>query len=473
MKQICLVLFFLLMRVLSIAQTNQDSFARGREPDRDLEKSMDSLLSSQFTPMEPGISVLVAQKGQIVYKKAFGSANLELNTPMLPDMVFRIGSITKQFTAIAILQLAENGRIFLQDSITKYIKDFPAREYTITIEHLLTHTSGIRDYANADTVHPFIEREDFTPARLMSYFKNQPLEYKPGSKYSYSNSNYVLLGYIIQIVSGQDYHHYMKDHIIKPAGLWHTLYAEERTIVPGRVQGYTRNKGFFENTDYQTLSMGFACGDLLSNTEDLYRWNQAVISGSLINNQSVDKAFSPYTLTDGNTTHYGYGWFIDTLYGNRCIHHEGQVSGFIAMEKYFPANDTYVAVLTNVKSGEDKTNFSSRRLRLFNDIAYLALGNRFSREVNVNGTVLDDYTGTYELTSGKEIITIRKKHGKLYFELSNGTAKNTMLSPLSETKFYPPDVRRIYTTFEFFKENGKVIKLIVVQDRRSEWKKVK
>jgi len=284
------------MRVLSIAQTNQDSFARGREPDRDLEKSMDSLLSSQFTPMEPGISVLVAQKGQIVYKKAFGSANLELNTPMLPDMVFRIGSITKQFTAIAILQLAENGRIFLQDSITKYIKDFPAREYTITIEHLLTHTSGIRDYANADTVHPFIEREDFTPARLMSYFKNQPLEYKPGSKYSYSNSNYVLLGYIIQIVSGQDYHHYMKDHIIKPAGLWHTLYAEERTIVPGRVQGYTRNKGFFENTDYQTLSMGFACGDLLSNTEDLYRWNQAVISGSLINNQSVDKAFSPTRL---------------------------------------------------------------------------------------------------------------------------------------------------------------------------------
>lgn len=473
MKQASLVLCFLLIRALSIAQTDQDSIAREREPDRDLERSLDSLLSSQVTSNEPGISVLVAQKGQIVYKKAFGSANLELNTPMLPDMVFRIGSITKQFTAIAILQLAEKGRISLQDSITKYIGNFPASGYTITIEHLLTHTSGIKDYANADTVHPFIEREDFTPARLISYFKNQPLEFKPGSKYSYSNSNYVLLGYIIQLVSGQDYHQYMIDHIIVPVGLKHTLYAEERTIVPGRVQGYTRDRGFFENTDYQTLSMGFACGDLLSNTEDLFRWNQAVISGSLIKNQSVDKAFSPYTLTDGNTSNYGYGWFIDTLYGHRCIHHEGQVSGFIALEKYFPENGTFMTILTNVKSGEDKTNFSSRRFRLFNDIAYLALGNRFSKEVNVNGTVLDDYTGTYELTSGKEIITIRKKHDKLYFDLSNGTGRNILLSPLSEKKFYAPDVRRIYTTFEFIKENGKVIKLIVVQDRRTEWNKIK
>jgi CubicO group peptidase (beta-lactamase class C family) len=438
----------------------------------DLERSMDSLLSSQFTPTEPGISVLVAQKGQIVYKKAFGSANLELNTPMRPDLVFRIGSITKQFTAIAILQLAEKGLISLQDNITKYIKDFPVGEYPITIEHLLTNTSGIRDYANADTVNPFIEREDFTPARLISYFKNQPLLFKPGSKYNYSNSNWVLLGYIIQLVSGQDYHQYMKDHIIIPAGLQHTLYAEERTIVPGRVQGYTRDRGLFENTYYQSLSMGFACGDLLSNTEDLYHWNKAVLSGDLINTQNVGKAFSPYTLTDGTATHYGYGWFIDTLYGNRCIHHEGQVSGFIALEKYFPASDTYVVILTNVKSGEDKTDFSSRRFRLFNDIAYLALGNSFSKEVNVNGTVLDDYTGTYQITSGKETITIYKKHDKLYFDLSNGTGKNVLLSPLSETKFYAPDVRRIYTTFEFIKENGKVIKVIVVQDRRYEWKKV-
>jgi CubicO group peptidase (beta-lactamase class C family) len=431
------------------------------------------LLSAEFKVTEPGISVLVAKKGQVIYKKAFGSANMELNTPLQPDMVFRIGSITKQFTAVAILQLAEQGRLTLQDSIQRYIKDFPSKGYTITIEHLLTHTSGIRDYADADTQNPFIEREDFTPVRLISYFKDWPLEFAPGSKYSYSNSNYVLLGYIIQLVSGENYHKYLKEHILTPAGLGHTGYAEERTIVPGRVQGYMRNRSFFENTEYQTLSMGFGCGDLLSNTADLYRWNSQVVSNSLISKSSVDKAFSPYKLTDGTFTQYGYGWFIDTLYGHRCIHHEGQVSGFIALEKYFPAEDIYVAVLTNVKSSEDKTDFSDRRFRLFSQIAYVAVNNGFLKQVEVSASIQDNYVGTYQLSGSKLTLTIYKKEGKLYCDLSNGSGKNMLLSPLSETKFYLPDILRIYTTIEFIPEDGKVTGLVCNQEKRYEFKKIK
>jgi CubicO group peptidase (beta-lactamase class C family) len=442
-------------------------------PDKQLEGTVDSLVAPQFQGNQPGISILIAKKGQIVYKKAFGSANIELNVPMQPDMVFRIGSITKQFTAIAILQLVEQGKLLLQDSVQKYIKDFPSKGYTITIENLLTHTSGIVDYTSKDDPDPYIERRDFTPEFLIKYFKDDPLQFKPGTKYSYSNSNYLLLGYIIQLVSGENYHQYMAEHLIKPAGLQHTLYADEQTAVPGRVQGYTHYRGVFDICDYQTLSLGFACGDLLSTTEDLFNWNTAVISGKLVSKEDVKKAFSPYKLADGAYSSYGYGWFIDTTYGSPCIHHEGQTSGFIALEKYFPNEGTYVAILTNVKTADDKTDFSDNRFRLFDNISKLAFGETLPKEVNVSEATLDEYVGAYQVVGVKNILTVNKKNGKLYVDLSNKSGKNMVLVPISQTKFALPDIRQIYSTIEFVKENGKVTKAIVVQEKTYQLIKIK
>ncbi len=455
---------FLLLNLTVLAQTQQNT---------QLTKAIDSLVVPQFEGNQPGISILIAKMGQVIYKKAFGSANIELNTPMQPDMVFRIGSITKQFTAVAILQLVEQGKISLQDSVQKYIKDFPSKGATITIENLLTHTSGIVDFTSKDDPDPFIERRDFTPEFLINYFKNDPLRFKPGTKYEYSNSNYVLLGYIIQMVSGENYHQYMADNVIKRAGLTHTLYAEENTIVPNRVQGYTRDNGFFQNCEYQTLSLGFGCGDLLSNTEDLLKWNQAVIAGKLISEASLKKAFSPYKLANGTYSSYGYGWFIDTTYGSPCIHHEGQTSGFIALEKYFPKEDIYVAIMTNVKTADDKTDFSDNRFKLFADITPIALGKKLISGISVDEAVLDSYAGTYKATFNKSTLTIHKENGKLYVDLSNGTGKNMGLVPLTETNFVIPDIKNISTTCEFVKANGKVIKLIVTQDKKYEWTKIK
>ncbi len=449
------------------------SFAQVLSPVDRLTKSFDSLVAPQFEGNQPGISILVARKGQVVYKKAFGSANIELNVPMQPDMVFRIGSITKQFTAVAILQLAEQGKLSLQDSIQKYVKDFPSKGQTITIENLLTHTSGLVDYTSIDDPDPFAERRDFKPEWLIDHFKKEPLQFKPGTKYSYSNSNYLLLGYIVQLVSGENYHQYMAEHVIKPAGLQHTLYADEHMAVPGRVQGYTHYRGVFDNCDYQTLSLGFACGDLLSTTEDLFNWNKAVLSGKLISAPSVRKAFSPYKLADGTFSTYGYGWFIETIYGSPCIHHEGQTSGFIALEKYFPDEDTYVAILTNVKTGDDKTDFSDNRFRLFDDISKLAFGKILPKEVNVSEAILDQYVGAYQVVGVKNILTVYKKNGKLYVDLSNGSGKNLVLVPISETKFVLPGIRQIYTTIEFIKENGKVTKGITVQEKTYQLIKIK
>lgn len=441
------------------------------------EKSIDSLVLEHIKPNEPGVAILIAKKGKIVYEKAFGSANLELNVPLRPDMIFRIGSITKQFTAVAILQLMEQGKISLQDSIQKYIKDFPSKGSTITIENLLTHSSGITDYSNLETVNPYIEREDFTPEKIIKYFKDLPLEFKPGTKYKYSNSGYVLLAYIIEKVTSSDYRKYMEEHIIKQAGLNNTLYANEKTIVPKRVQGYTRDKGFYENCEYQTISVGYGCGDLMSTTGDLFEWNQALLAYQLVKKESLEKAFSPFKLSNGTYSNYGYGWFIDNLDGEKCIHHEGQVSGFIAEEKYFPKQDVYVSILTNVKSGEDKTDFSMKRFRLFEKISLLSLGKRIEKEINLNQDVLDSFVGTYEDVfpyKGKNLlITIYKESGSLYADLSNGTGKHMLLIPQTETKFFLPDVRRIRTTFEFIKAEGKTVKLISIQEKSVEFKKIK
>lgn len=460
------------------------SYAQGKA-NKQLQKSLDELLSGQFIENEPGVAVLIAKSGKVIYEKAYGSANIELNAPMQPDMVFRIGSITKQFTAIGILQLVEQGKIFLQDSVQKYVKDFPSKGYTITIENLLTHTSGFVDYASMNDPDPYIERRDFTGKFIIDYFKNEPLKFKPGIKYDYSNSNYALLAYIIEKITGQSYHTYMEEKVIKQAGLTNTYYANESTVVPKRVTGYTRDRGFYQNSSYQTLSLGFGCGDLMSTVEDLYKWNSALFAHKLVKRETLERALKPYKLRDGTSSAYGFGWFIDRKDGRKCIHHEGQVSGFIAMERHYPDENIYAVILTNVKSGEDTTDFSDKRFRLFDKVFSLSVGNELPSEIAVNDSILDSYVGTYradsifkadgtvlKYTGGEQLITIRKENKKLFANLSNGTGKNMYLLPQTETLFFLPDVERIKTTIEVIMNNGKPVGLYWTQENKSEWKKI-
>jgi CubicO group peptidase (beta-lactamase class C family) len=462
-KPFLLIAAFLYCSLVSTAQQNDA-----------LVQDLDSLIASAYQLISPGGVVLVAKNDSVIYEKAFGIANMELNVPMKPGMVFRIGSITKQFTAIGILQLVEQGKISLQDSIQKYIPNYPSKGYTVTIENLLTHTSGIPDYSNADTTHnPYIERHDFTPQQIIKYFDYMPLEFKPGTKYNYSNSGYLLLAYIIQQVTGEPYHQYMKENVIDRAGLQHTLFDDEHTIIPNRVEGYTRDKGFFENCEYQSASIAFGCGDLMSTTEDLYQWNKALLDYKLVSKEILQKAFTPYKLSDGSRTNYGYGWFIDSP-GTKRIHHEGQVSGFTALEEYYPDKDVYVSILTNQLSGEDTTDFTGKRFRLFNDIFQLALGNKLDKEATVSEALLDEYVGTYQAVAKKsETLTIYKEQGKLYMDLSNKTGRHMVLQPLSPTLFLLPDVMRVRTTAEFIKENGKVTRAVMTQEKRYEWIKIK
>jgi CubicO group peptidase (beta-lactamase class C family) len=456
--------------------------------DQKLLEVIDSFVLSEIKPTDPGCNILISKNSEIIYNNAFGSANLELNVPLKKNMVFRIGSITKQFTAVAILQLMESGRISLQDNIQKHIPNFPVKKYDITIEHLLSHTSGLKEYTAISHPDPYIERHDFTPEFLIDHFKSEPLEFEPGTKFSYSNSNYVLLGYIIEKVSKEKYHRYMEDHIIKPLGLFSTYYATEQTVVPNRVTGYTRDRGFFENCAYQTISLGYACGDLMSTVEDLNRWNEALLAFKPVKKETLDKAFTPYKLKNGTYSTYGYGWFIDSVRGSKCIHHEGQVSGFIAQEKYFPEEKVYAVILTNVKSGEDTTEFSESRFRLFDRVFSIATGKSVNKEVSVDESLLRDYAGTYRTENfisddghgkipwkekKKEYITITLKDGRLYASISNGTGKGMVLMAQSVNSFVLPDVKRIATSIEFIRQDNKTVGLYWQQERKIECSKVK
>lgn len=208
---------FVFLCLLLILQTN--SYGQNKQ-DKKIVTALDELIPKRLPLIAPGCVVLIAKKGDIIYKKAFGIANLELNIPMHSDMIFRIGSITKQFTAIAILQLAEQGKIFLEDSIQKFIPDFPYKGYTITIENLLTQTSGIKDYMTI--ANSADDRTNYTPKQGVDYFKKESLEFKPGSQFKYSNSNYYLLGYILEVVTGESYANYLQQNIFSKAGLSHT-----------------------------------------------------------------------------------------------------------------------------------------------------------------------------------------------------------------------------------------------------------
>jgi CubicO group peptidase (beta-lactamase class C family) len=341
------------------------AFAQQKD-DKQLFANFDKLLSEQYKTNEPGATALVAKKGQIVYKKAFGMANLEYNIPMQVDNVFRIGSITKQFTAVAILQLMEQGKLNLQDSINKFIPDYPTHGHKITIEHLLTHTSGIQNYtAKKD----FGEKMalNLTPTELIAYFKNEPMEFAPGTKWNYSNSGYYLLGYIVEKVSGKTYPQYVEENFFKPLGMTKSSSDNDSKIIKNRAGAYYEvdSTGFI-NTHYLNINLVNWVGSIQSTVNDLFKWHQAVHAYKLVKKESLNKALTKYKLTDGKETPYGYGWFLEDIQGSTSIAHGGILPGFLTYSIYLPKEDVFVAIFSNCGCNTP--------VEIANNMATLAIG---------------------------------------------------------------------------------------------------
>lgn len=318
-----------------------------------LEKEFDKMLEAQYSSAEPGVTALVAIGGQIVYHKAFGMANLELDVKMEPGMVFQLGSITKQFTAVSILMLMERGKINLDDDITKFIKDYPTHGHHISIHHLLTHTSGL---ANSTTLNPWdahVRKKELEPEALINYFKNEPMVAVPGEAYQYNNFGYIILGNIIEKVSGKTYEEFVKSNIFQPLGMQASRYASHTDLIKNRAYGYEKQSDFV-NAEYISFTQTYAAGSLMSTVGDLYIWNRALRSNKLLKPESLELAFTNHTLNKGDKINYGYGWFHDDLNGSPAIEHAGVIQGFLTNAIYAPDEDVFVAVLTNCSSNDPR-----------------------------------------------------------------------------------------------------------------------
>jgi CubicO group peptidase (beta-lactamase class C family) len=411
----------------------------------------DKMLSAQFKPGETGCAALVAIKGQVVYKKAFGLANLELNVPMQPDMVFRVGSITKQFTAVAILQLMEQGKLSLQDDITKFIPDYPTQAYKITIENLLTHTSGIKSFTNVPEFQKYI-KEDMSPAEVIDKFRNLPMDFAPGTKWSYNNSGFFLLGYIIEKASGKSYQDYIQENLFKPAEMTSSLYGNDRRIIKNRASGYQSDGDNVVNLDYISMLLPYSAGSIMSTVEDLYKWNRALISNKLLKKETLDKAFTEYKLSNGEGTGYGYGWFLKQLQGSPTIEHGGAINGYLCNAIYLPKEDVFVAVFSN--STAKSPDMVSLKM------AALAIGKPLSyKEIDMPENIPDQYIGVYEDKDGNQrIITM---DGKKLFSQKSGSAKYD-LKPYAADKFFFEDS---FTNITFNRNSSGKVTDLIAEDR--------
>lgn len=312
---------------------------------QNLEAKIDNLITAKFKPENPGAVFLAVKKGKVVYRKAFGMADLELNVKMKPEFVFEIGSMTKQFTAVSILMLAEQGKLKLDDEITKFIPDYPTNGNRITIHHLLTHTSGIKDFTSMKSIRD-IARRDLSPKELVDFFKNEPIDFKPGDQYKYCNSGYVLLGYIIEIVSGQTYEEFITQNIFKKIGMENSYYASHDKIIKNRVSGY-RDKEGYVNTNYISFSIPYASGSIMSTVDDLLKWQNAINTNIVLSPVFTEKAFTNYQLNNGTYIDYGYGWHLEKVKNKIVREHGGSIFGFKSMGVYEPTEGVYVVGLSN------------------------------------------------------------------------------------------------------------------------------
>lgn len=451
-----LFIFSTLLSTLAFGQSKQE---------KELIKQVDKTISENYKNFAPGFAVLIAKKGEVLFEKGYGTANLELNVPIKSEMVFRVGSITKQFTAIAILQLVEKGQIALTDSIQKFIKGFRFKGKTITIENLLTHTSGIRGYEQIDAKIPNAIRVDFSPKMVIDSLAKLSLEFEPSTKYNYSNSNYFLLGYIIEQVSGKSYQQYLNENILVPAGLSSTFYDKQTQIIPNRVSGYSLSDGKYLNADYISMTLVYSAGALVSNVSDLFKWHKALYEGKILKKETFLKAIQPYQLADGKQIDYGYGFFIKKENGVSSVGHGGAIDGFRAIEMYYPEQDIFITLLCN----SEQDNFE----QLFQSITDIVFGIKKGTEIELSSEILNRYIGTYKNDQYNQKLTIQKgPDGRLYCTLSNGTGANMVLFAQTETLFWLPEVRRIHTTLQFVVENGKSTKMIWTQENTGEFIKI-
>ncbi|MGK5023416.1 serine hydrolase domain-containing protein [Janthinobacterium sp. RB2R34] len=415
--------------------------------------SIDAMVAPFYHPEGPGAAVIVTLDGKTVFRHAYGMASVAEHQPATPETTFRLGSISKQFTAVSILMLAEEGKLNVSDEITRHLPDYPALGRQITIEHLLTHSSGIACFTGKDDFDANIT-SNVTVTEMIDRFKDEPLEFAPGTAFSYSNSGYYLLGAIIEKVSGLSYASFVEQRIFVPLGMHDTCHEGHERSAHQMAAGHTLRDGRIAPGDPMSTSQAYAAGALVSNVDDLARWEQAIACGKLINAASWSKAFTPWRMADGSACDYGYGWEIGSLQQRLMLAHGGGINGFMTFALRLPQENLFVAVLCNADDGIVDPEYIAHK------IGAMALGEPFAdfEEIQLDTAALDAYAGVYSINATEQR-TFWREAGQLLMQRSGGEI--TPVLAHSSTGFF---IRNTLVHMAFMRDaDGAVCKVVVHQ----------
>lgn len=398
-------------------------------------------------------SVLVAQGENAIFAKGYGSANLEWNVPDTPATKFRIGSMTKQFTAASILLLEERGRLKTDDLVKKYMPDAPAAWDKITIYNVLTHTAGLPNY----TAFPEFQKMWMLPTtaeKLVDLFKDKPLDFEPGSKFSYSNSGYVLLTWLIEKASGETYEKFLQENIFTLVGMKDSGYDSNTAVIERRAAGYTQAPGGLRNADYVDMTTPQGAGALYSTTQDLLKWQLALHGGKVLKPESYAKMTTPFK------DDYAFGLIVRTVDGHKQIWHNGGIQGFSSSMAWYPDSKLSVIVLANMNSPAPD--------QMLPKLADVAFGKDVKltsdrKEIKLSHEALTAYVGTYQLAP-KVLLKMTLNGDQLMTQLS-GQGKLPIFAE-SENHFF---LKVVDAQLEFERDaNGKITDVILHQNGRDQ-----
>jgi len=410
--------------------------AQNRLPES-IYRKISSLLTREFSAGNPGGVVLVAKRGRPVFLRAYGMADIELGVPMRTDNVFGIGSITKQFTAVAILKLVEEGKVGLDDAISDYLPDFQTHGRRITIEQILTHTAGLPSLVDLDDFEKFA-RQDHTVPELLALTRNLPLHFEPNAGYRYSDTGYIALGAVIEKVSGMSYGDFVESKIFRPLRMNGSFYGDDSRILPRRARGYSKNSDGVIKAPYISMSVPHAAGSLVSTVEDLLRWDVALRKGGVLRKDLLERAWSSRTVGDGTNVGYGFGWNICSIEGHRTIEHGGWINGFTARAIRFPDKDLNIIVLVNNDADNPDGSYIARR------IARLILSG--SSEIKLHSLAQEQrmrLAGLY-LMNKRTRLSIIEKDGILYSQWGNGRLEQLIALSPNELTFAGSDASFVF-----------------------------
>lgn len=392
------------------------------------DEQIDSIIQNTVKADGPGAIVFIKQGGKVLYKKAFGKANIELNVGMTTENAFNIGSVSKEFTTICILQLLEKGKLSLEDNINSYIPSYSKNGDNIKIKHLLSQTSGLQSHTDTAWANTTGRKYFESTIDVLNYFKKDTIKFEAGEKHDYSNINFNLLAHIIEKASGMEYAEYVEENIFKPLGMNNSYVPNEGQLIPNLATGYELKNNAIVYARYHSLNQTRGSSSIHTTVGDLSKWYEGLMSSKVVTKDNLQQAWTPYTLNSGRAAVYGYGFYSDQKFNRTSIYHNGFIFGYSTSDMYFPEDDLLILVVSNI---------SDINVINTNTITFDIASSIYKNEVpDLTTELLDTYVGKYKMKEGFKVKVFREGL-QLFVVVGGGKADG--LFPETQTLFRVKD----------------------------------